>query len=261
MSLNKSEKIGILGTILVDAMVLLCLLFFGFEKPEPRFESEGLAVNFGNVDEAAGLFEPAGEMKTKEETAVLPEPEPAVQAEKNILTQKTNEQSVVLENKKEKEAEKNRQKEQQIQKEQDQKAASIRNQAANAFGSANGKGSSQGTSSTGKGNQGTPEGDPNSKNGKGGGAGYGHFSLNGRSLNGDLPHPSYSIQEEGVVVVRIVVGPKGNVVSSAISLQGTNTDNSTLRNAALQAAKQAKFNVIEGNQNQSGTITYRFHLK
>ena len=179
---------------------------------------------------------------------------------KEVITQ-DHEQSVSLTDQKKKEAEQAKRKEQQMQTEQNKKAEAIRNQAASAFGTSTGKGSSQGTSLTGIGNQGVTNGDPNSANTLGGGSGYGHFSLNGRSLNGGLPHPSYSIQEEGVVVVQITVSPKGNVVTASISLQGTNTDNSTLRNAALTAAKQARFNSINGNQNQSGTITYRFRLK
>jgi TonB family protein len=151
----------------------------------------------------------------------------------------------------EKKAEQTRIKERQIQAEQEQKAASIRNQTANAFGTMAGNGSSQGASLAGTGDQGVPIG----------GSGFGQFSLNGRSVKGGLPRPAYSIQEEGIVVIQIIVNPKGIVTASSVALKGTNTDNSTLRSAALSAAKQARFNVIEGNQVQSGTITYRFRLK
>lgn len=251
--ISKSRIYGILGTLLIHLLIIACLLLFGFTKVEPTAE-EGLAVNFGNIDEAAGLFEPAGETTTAESVPV-PEPVSEATTDEALVTQ-NHEQSVSLTEKKEKKA---LEKESQKQKELDRKAATIRSQTASAFGSSTGK--SQGTASKGIGNQGIPSGNSNTTNSMGGGTGYGHFSLNGRNLNGGLPHPSYSIQEEGTVVVQISVSPKGNVTSASISLQGTNTDNSTLRNAALSAAKQAKFNIINGNQSQSGTITYRFRLK
>ena len=78
---------------------------------------------------------------------------------------------------------------------------------------------------------------------------------------GALPRPGYSIEAEGVVVVRITVNTQGKVIAASVDLSGTDTDNMELRNAAINAAKQATFNAIEGNQNQSGTITYRFRLR
>jgi len=259
MTFKKSETYGLIGTVLMHVLIILCLVLFGFtqSKPVPTLD-EGLTVNFGNIDEAEGLFEPAGE-PTNPESEAIPEPVVENKPEKALISQ-SHEPSVSLEDKKAKEVERAKQKEKQIVKSQEQRAASIRNQAANAFGSAGGKGNSQGTGS-GVGNQGATNGDPKSNNYVGGGTGYGQFSLNGRNLNGGLPRPSFSIQEEGTVVVRITVNPKGNVIATSISLKGTNTDNSTLRNAALSAAKLARFNNIEGNQNQSGTITYHFRLK
>ena len=40
-----------------------------------------------------------------------------------------------------------------------------------------------------------------------------------------------------------------------------NTVNSVLRKAAEDAAKKARFNTVEGVNNQTGTITYYFNLK
>ena len=268
MTLTKSKNLGILGTVLIHALLILYLLAFGFHKKESTAE-EGLLVNFGNVDEASGLFEPAGEIAMNNtEATPASEPSPAPKADQKMITQ-DQETSVSLSEKKKvteelrknKEAEQIRIREQKIQTEQNRKAAAIRNQAASAFGTSAGKGSSQGRALSGTGNQGVPTGDIRSTNTAGGGTGYGHFSLNGRNLDGGLPHPSYSIQEEGIVVVQIIVSPKGNVTAASVALQGTNTDNATLRSAALSAAKQARFNAIAGSQVQSGTITYRFRLK
>ncbi|MDD4922333.1 MAG: TonB family protein [Bacteroidales bacterium] len=262
MIFTKSENIGILGTILIHLLLVGVLLIFGFEKKESAAE-DGLLVNFGNIDEASGLFEPGVE------TTAIQEKQPVTKSEKEIITQDQETSVALTEKKKEKaeelrknkEAEQIKLKEKQIQAEQNKKAAAIRNQAASAFGTTAGKGTSQGTASTGTGNQGTLNGDAHSTNTVGSGAGYGHFSLNGRNLNGGLPHPSYAIQEEGIVVIQIVVNSAGIVTTASVALKGTNTDNATLRNAALAAAKQARFNAIGGNQVQSGTITYRFRLK
>jgi TonB family protein len=92
--------------------------------------------------------------------------------------------------------------------------------------------------------------------------GYGTFNLGGRSLGeGGLPRPVYNVQEEGVVAVSIVVSPAGKVIDAKIDLTQTKTVSTSLRKAALDAAKKARFNEVTGVNNQSGTITYYFRLK
>ena len=119
---------------------------------------------------------------------------------------------------------------------------------------------SKGEASSGSGFQGSPTG--NSATGKTSGVGgTGTFDLNGRSLGpGGLPSPIYNVQDEGRVVVTIVVNPQGQVVNASINKR-TNTVNPSLRKAAMDAAKKARFNTVSGVENQSGTITYYFKLK
>jgi len=259
MTYTKDKAIALTGTIIVHLAILFLLLFFGLESTKP-VEEEGLLVNFGNVDEAAGMFEPAGIEASADESAPAVEPTQVEETEE-IISQDIEKSVSLAEQKKEKELEQKRIAEERIRLEQERKAAEIRKQTASVFAKSSGKSGSQGTSATGTGNHGSPEGSTLSSNTKGGGYGMGNFSLGGRSTYGALPLPSYTIQEEGIVVVQIIVNPKGSVISTAISLQGTNTDNSTLRSAALSAARQARFNAIQGNQNQSGTITYQYRLK
>ena len=96
---------------------------------------------------------------------------------------------------------------------------------------------------------------------KTGTGGYGTFDLNGRSIGeGGLPRPVYNVQEEGRVVVSMTVNPAGQVIATSINRQ-TNTVNAALRKAALDAAKKARFNAVEGVNNQTGTITYYFNLR
>ncbi|KAA4214137.1 TonB family protein, partial [Bacteroides ovatus] len=116
------------------------------------------------------------------------------------------------------------------------------------------------TAASGTGTEGSKEGN-SSTGAKTGTGGYGTFDLGGRSLGtGSLPKPAYNVQEEGRVVVNITVNPAGQVVSTSISPQ-TNTVNSALRKAAEDAAKKARFNTIDGVNNQTGTITYYFNLR
>ena len=133
--------------------------------------------------------------------------------------------------------------------------------AANAIAGAFGKGSQMGSkgNATGAGLQGSPTG--NSSTGKTSGVGgYDTFDLNGRTLGGGkLPVPVYNVQDEGRVVVTIVVNPAGQVISTSINKR-TNTVNPALRRAAEEAARKARFNAVDGVNNQSGTITYYFNL-
>ncbi len=98
----------------------------------------------------------------------------------------------------------------------------------------------------------------NTKNGSTDGAPS--AKLEGRSVMGSLPIPSYNVQESGTVVVKITVDRDGNV-TSAVPLKST-TPNSKLLTAAVEAAKKAKFNTSDNAPEiQEGTITYKYRLK
>ena len=138
-------------------------------------------------------------------------------------------------------------------------AEAVAKKIAGAFGKGTQMGN-KGTGTTGFGLEGSPTG--NSSEGKSSGVGgYGTFDLNGRSLgSGGLPMPVYNVQDEGRVVVTITVNPAGQVISTSINKR-TNTVNASLRKAAEEAARKARFNQVDGVNNQTGTITYYFKLK
>ena len=119
--------------------------------------------------------------------------------------------------------------------------------------------SDSGSSTENKGAEGSIEGNENIGVSKGVGN-YGTVDLNGRGLVGDLPRPQYNVQDEGRVVVTITVSPEGEVMRAEINSR-TNTTNTELRKAALNAARKARFNKVNGLDNQSGTITYYFKLR
>ncbi|MDR1103307.1 MAG: energy transducer TonB [Tannerella sp.] len=270
MKFDKNDQTALAGTILFHLAVLLLLYFTALRTIVPE-DDGGILVNFGNLDFAAGVFEPRG--RTAPVTTPAPEvtppvaPRPVPPPREEMITQ-DEEETVSLTDKKEEERKKReeaerkkkeeaRLAEQRRREEQQRQSQAIQNQVAGAFGSGNADGDSQGDAPTGTGNQGSPFGNSDSGANKGIG-GVGEFNLNGRSIGaGGLPRPSYSGQEEGRIVINITVDPKGNVVMAEIG-RGTNIVDGTMRTSALNAARQAKFNSIAGTNNQSGTITYRY---
>ena len=233
------------------------------------------------IGDGFGMFEPQSSnvdnvnVAPVEEAVSPPEiSSPESTPKPSVVTQNTEETVFVEADQKKAEEEKEKQKklkaeedrrrlaaeaERKLQEEKQKQLQAINNQVAGAFGGGNAQGSGQGTGSS-QGNQGSPQGNSNQGAGSGVG-GYGEFSLNGRSLGSEgLPRPIYSIQEEGRIVIDITVDKNGNIILATIG-KGTNIDNATMRKAALNAAKKAKFNAISRNENQSGTITYKFYLK
>ena len=234
MKFNKDDLYSLLGSVGFHLLILLVLSLTILSTVVPE-EDSGVLVNFGNVDEAAGTFEPLNTgQEPMEETTPPPPPTPAVETAKEELVTQDVEESVALAEAKKKKEEQ-RKKEEAIKREQDriqkekleqqrladaqrQKELAIKNKVAGAFGAGSAAGSSQGSGETGSGNQGSPFG--NSDHGANDGVGgYGSFSLNGRSIGaGGLPRPAYTIQEEGRIVINITVDPKGNVIFAEIGI-------------------------------------------
>lgn len=257
------------GALLVHAAFFLLLILVCFTIPEPP-EEEGMPVMLGEVPDALGSADPS-----LVKVDVMPEmTAPKVQeaVEQEMLTQEEEETVAIkpkAEAKKEKpkkpektEAEKAEEArklaEAKAERERKEAEEAARKRVAGAFG----KGAQMGNKGTteGKGIQGSSAGNAPTGASTGTG-GSGTFSLSGRSLGkGGLPQPAYNVQEEGKVVVAITVNPAGYVIATSIDRQ-TNTVNPALRKAAEEAAKKARFNEVEGLNNQTGTITYYFNLK
>lgn len=290
--MKKSKVTGIIGTVVLHIFVVLLLLFCSLTRPEIQ-EEGGVPVMLGNTQMAQGDADPYAMTEVDvlpQPPASAPEPEvmPAEPEVKQPLITQAEEPSLQVkkeEPKKEKpkkekkplkktekktpqkEPEKKVEPEKKPEKTEAEKRAEAERLAAQVAASkiagAFGKGSkmgNKGNAETGAGLQGSTAG--NSDTGKTTGVGWnGAFDLNGRSLGeGGLPAPVYNIQDEGRVVVTIVVNPAGQVVRTSINKR-TNTVNPALRKAAEEAAKKARFNTVEGVDNQSGTITYYFKLK
>lgn len=86
-------------------------------------------------------------------------------------------------------------------------------------------------------------------------------ALNGRTLVSSLPAPRYEGNAEGRVVVEISVDARGSVTRTLYRAQGSTANDNALVAAALNAAKQARFNIDpSAPASQNGTITYVFKL-
>ncbi|MDR0768472.1 MAG: energy transducer TonB [Dysgonamonadaceae bacterium] len=277
MELTREETCGIFGSIFFY-IVLLLILYFTFLKTEIKTEEEGVLVNFGTVNLAEGTFTPKGDgnkVAPQEESPAPPAqkisepPKPQFRKVPSVAKTKPTpppitqnlEQTAAIEATKRKEREKAaaeqavKAKQAQLAEEQ-RKRDAINRQVSGAFGTGATGSGNKGTVQTDSGVQGNPQSTATSAQSA---SDYGEFNLGGRTLSAEgLPKPAYSAQEEGSIVVNITVDPQGNVISAEI---GKGTTVSAMHESALDAARRAKFSSIDGNNNQSGTITYKYKLK
>lgn len=294
--MKRNKITGLVGTLLLHALLLILLFLIAIRTPKAQ-EEGGIPVMMGDVPMAQGNADPY----TLTDVDILEEPElptevaepvptPEVETKAELITQE-DEPTVAVPKKEEKpkptpkkekvkkepvkakeqvakpkektEAEKKAEAERLAAEKKKAAEKAAAEAAAKRVAGAFGKGTqigSKGTGDTGSGIQGSPTG--NAADGKTTGVGgYGTFDLNGRSLGpGGLPRPVYNVQDEGRVVVTITVNPAGQVIGTSINKR-TNTVNAALRRAAEDAARKARFNAVDGVNNQTGTITYYFKLK
>lgn len=278
--MKKNKVIGIVCTVALHVLVLLLLFLLKLTVPAEQ-EEGGVPVMLGNTELVAGDADPYTmtevDVMPSEAPSSAPEAAAEPEVEQPMITQQDEPSLQVKKEKPKTETKKEQPKKtpvktetQKVNKPKEKTEAEKRAEAekaaaqaaANAIAGAFGKGSQMGSkgNAAGAGLQGSPTG--NSSTGKTSGVGgYGTFDLNGRTLGGGkLPVPVYNVQDEGRVVVTIVVNPAGQVISTSINKR-TNTVNPALRRAAEEAARKARFNAVDGVNNQSGTITYNFKLK
>mgnify|MGYP001079479970 FL=1 len=288
---KKGEYIGALGALLVHVAVVALLILVSFTVPQPDEDAGGIPVMMGDVESARGFDDPSlVDVDVLDEDAAAPaETEPELPSEQDLLTQ-TEEETVTLKPKTEepkkeavkpkevakpkepvkkpekteaeKAAEAKRLAEEKAERERKAAEEAARKRVAGAFGKGAQMEGNKGTSAGGTGTEGSKEGN-SSIGAKTGTGGEGTFDLGGRSLGAGtrLPKPECNVREEGRVVVNITVNPAGLVVGTSVNLSLTNTSDQTLRKAALDAAKKARFEAVEMVTNQTGTITYYFNFK
>lgn len=295
---NESKKDKIISlciTIVVHVLIILLLVFLGFKYQAPEEES-GVLLMAGEVElssgnesarlDASDIVEPTPAPEPAAEPAPAPEPavpEPA--PEQPLIAQNIEDAPALAAEKKKKEEAKRKAEEETRKKKQAEEAKRAEDARLKAEAEAKAKakaeeeakrkaeeearkraaaqnlvtgafGKNSGTGNTANGTQGSVNGN-NTTGASRGNAGYGDYDLGGRGLVGSLPKPTFNVNANGKVVVKITVNGNGQVIA-AEPTSGTTIANQSVRSAAVEAAKKARFAVKEGAGNVTGTITYYF---
>lgn len=271
MDSNQNRYLGVIGSISFHLFLFLLFWIIGFGRNIPKDE-EGMEVMFGNTEVAAGNPVPKPVMLTNQEEQIKTTTTTAAPKSNSQLLTQDNEESLALqEQKRKKQAEAEAKlkadqenarlaQEARQKQEQQRKINDISNKTSGAFGK-NGQ-SGSGYATSGKGFQGSPNGNSTSGavTGSGGNGNTPSFSLAGRRPIGSLPSPNYSDQVEGRIVVDIVVTPDGKVISADIDIARTTISVRSMREAARKAALQSRFSDLDAHDNQVGSITYNYKL-
>lgn len=254
---EKNSRAGVIGTILFHLLLLLLFIQFGMTYQDPPEENAGgMVINFGTSDEGMGDVQPSSsENTTTSENATTSETTTPSSAQENALT--TTEESVEMN------ASQNTTTTTNQNTTTQQTEQTVDENLSNALNALN----NPNNNSTGDGNTGTPgdqgdeNGDPNSSNYTGGGTGNGvDFTLAGRSMV-KVKKPNNPTQEDGKVVVEIVVDKNGKVIRATPGARGSSTTNPTLYKISKEAALEARFNVkADAPAEQKGTMTFVYIL-
>ena len=261
---RKNRLIGALATLAYVVLWVLLVIFVKFKVSDPLENADGILINFGSTETGWGDQDMAASDEIAD--ANRSAQNASSDATADHLTQTIEEAPVVPTNptttprptQTPQPTQNNRPSEEQPV-EQPREV----NQRALFPGRTQGSTSTSEGTAGGAGNQGNPAGDPTgSHDGTGTGNSGISYSLAGRSLVGSLPKPSYTVREEGRIVIEIHVDQQGRVTRTAFRSVGSTTTNSALVAAAEAAARQARFNVDENAPfPQVGTITYNFRMQ
>ena len=263
---NKNKYVALAFTLCFHALLFLLCLLIVFITPIPPFEIKPVPeaiidlgpAGVGNAD-AGGSGQHNKDIVTSKDaakTAVVNNDAP------NIITDDSEPTAVVKTNPKNKKDNKT-----ETPVVEEPKPSSELLNALAALKSKKphtGKGEGDGnTGGSGTGNkQGVGGGDDTGHGaGSPGFNGSGGYDLKGRMLL-KKPERMTDSEEEGIVVVEIIVDENGKVVKATPGQRGSTTTSSNLYAKARQAAFSAKFNPsAEGITEQRGTYTFVFTLE
>jgi len=282
---QKSKLYGLIGSTLSTTIILLVLWLVVLSAPSST-ENEGFLVSFGDSEDAGGSgyvavpsrgsssnnVSTGSQVKTIKSTQTsAPSNQTSAPSKQTVFTQ--NENSVALNEQKEKERVSKIQTEITNQKNEAEKRRADKNRKeqiainnANAvnglFGSngstGGGKGSGSGTGTgkgTGSGSGNGVQGNPAGKGASGVGS---TFRLGNRNYYGNPAKPKYPKDVEGKITVNIRVDEKGIVTSASIGSPTTISD-SEMRRDAISAANKTRFTA--GKNIEAGSITYNYKLE
>ncbi|MDD2793701.1 MAG: hypothetical protein PHD73_11025 [Sediminibacterium sp.] len=274
LSFEKEKKLKATFLTAAITIVLFSIFFYvRYTKPvaPPPPVGEGIEVNLGNSETGSGDIAPEAPGSLAEQAAT--HSSPAVQTQPDPVTPPVNEApDDVAVNNNSKPVKKTVATAPVIKP----SPAPPKPKAIFKGGTTSGTGGNQADSyngvrnqgiAGGTGDQGNPNGNPNSDSytgsaasGSGGSGGVAIRSgLDGRRIT-RLPSFEDDFNENAKVAVDITVDKAGNVVSAVINPRGTTTTNAGIRNIALRKAKTLKLN--SGNTDeQTGTLIFNFKLR
>ncbi len=295
MKIDKDKRRGIIGSTIVHIILFISLFLIALRTPLPLPGEEGVEVNLGYSETGIGNVQsdnPPPQSNTVRPKQIQPQPKPEPVPEKEEIIKQDVEEAPAIEEKTEKEPLK-KEPEKPIVKTEEKKPEPVKepedkveektvdstfaeevaeeitepehvvNKRALFTGTANNntQGTNQGIAG-GIGDQGKPRGfkDSDKYDGRGGKGNGPSFYLGGRgSLY--LDEPNTDFKEQGDVVVDIWVNRNGEVVKAQVKSKGTNILDAKLKQKAVDAAKNSKFESDpKAEELQRGTITYKFVL-
>ncbi len=296
---TRHKKKSFTLTTLLLSVLLLLLFYIGLTYLDPPEES-GIAINFGTMDFGSGKIQPKERIKSEpldipdtpneaeqvqekveEVVAQRPIEEEVVEKEaptEKVITQESEESIRIKQQKEAKrkaDAEAKKVKAIAEQKARERKDAEARKRAEQEAKKKKldalmgGIGKSDGTESgsegddTKSGDKGSPVGNPYATSyygAPGNGNGTGGYGLNGRSLvsKGKVQQ---ECNEDGRVVVRIVVDKNGKVIKATPGVKGTTNNAPCLLEPARKTAFLHKWNLdAKAPTQQIGFVVVNFKL-
>ena len=265
---DKHKRKSMAITIIVDVAVIVLLFYVGLSYLDPPLE-QGIAVNFGTTETGSGNIQPTERIQSApKQNRPQPVPQPKSEIKEDVVTQDNKDAPVIKKEKVTREQTQTPVKE-VPKKRVKQPDPTPDRSTSDALSSILDDPKIDGTSKGGQGNdnspgdKGSPDGDFNSDSQYGiakGLDGDGNYLLGGRNaLNKEKFLPKCD-NIYGIVVVKIEVDKKGNVISAMIG-RGGNDNTKCLEDAAKLSALATKFNADnKAPAKQIGKIVYRFRL-
>lgn len=279
------KALGITVLICIALFSLMFLISWNLPQAPQPIADEGIEVNLGNSEEGLGDIAPElpGEMAAAEETTIAVPKTTAAQDEPEVMKEVADneeEDAPVIRTSNKPEV---KPKPAAVLPKATKKTApevvaatpkppapkavykggtTASNSGGNGGDSYNGV-RNQGIAG-GSGDQGKPNGNPQSDSYTGnGGTGKSGVSirsgLGGRRFT-HLPSFTDDFNQNAKVAVDITVSSSGSVVQAMVNPKGTTTTNQNIRSIAVAKARQLKLNASEADE-QTGTIVFDFKLR
>nr|WP_299070701.1 energy transducer TonB [uncultured Allomuricauda sp.] len=285
---TRHKKKSFTLTSLLLSVLLLLLFYIGLTYMDPPIEN-GIAINFGTMDFGSGKVQPKEKVRSEPKREVA---KPVEEVQEQVQPKETlpdapvekvltseNEETIRINQQKEAkrkadeaakkaqaEAERvaleKKQAEERKRQEQESKKKSL-DALIGGIGKSDGKTTGSEGDDNQAGDKGNPDGNPYATSyygSPGSGSGTGGYGLNGRSLvaKGKVQQ---ECNEDGRVVVRIVVDRNGKVIKATPGVKGTTNNAPCLLEPAKKTAFLHKWNLDSNAPSQQiGFVVVNFKL-